>query len=298
MQTSDEKVATVPLLTQKNISTIKLFCSVARAKNAPLSLRELLSLASLDLTEDELARAWENCGVLNNEYAITGGLIAERNGGNKQSTIDNQTESFERFSRAESNIFYATRFNALLRDNYLKVLAISGSTSYLSVSREDYSISFSSQRKIRCGLALQNRYYSQDVFKLTETNAPSLCLSFVADERFTEEQFATNHDGLIARDAVSARVVRGESYYNDLLKRSKWIAEYFPKLYELRFGNGHDRRPLERGEKTQPYIPRESDCQHVRLLHDGCLHYYQVKSAEPKVGKDGEEFFDIQTENR
>ncbi len=125
----------------------------------------------------------------------------------------------------------------MLSDKNLKALAISGSTSYLSVSSEDDLDFFFVTEKDTMWVTFAKSLLLARLFKLVERNAPSLCLSFVADERFTEEQFATSHDGLIARDAVSAKVIRGEAYYNDLLQKSIWISDFFPKLYELRFGN-------------------------------------------------------------
>jgi len=66
-----------------------------------------------------------------------------------------------------------------------------------------------------------------------QKDSPWLCLSYVADEQFAKREFASNRDGLFARDAVSARVVQGEEFYSDLLRENSWMAEYFPKLYSL-----------------------------------------------------------------
>jgi len=264
MQTSDGKVSRVlgSLLTRSNVSTIQLFCNIAKAKNAPLSLRELLSLTSLDMTEDELHQAWQKCAILNNGYSITQGVITEKNDVLKKAASDRA----ERLARASSNMSYATKFNTLLGDNDLKALAISGSTSYMSVSREDDLDFFFVTRKDTMWISLGRALLVARLFKLKERNAPSLCLSFVADEKFTEEQFANNHDGLIARDAISARIIRGESYYNHMLRRSEWIAEYFPKLYELRFGSLND-------PSYSPETQSLSDTSTVKKIANMFLYY-------------------------
>jgi hypothetical protein len=56
-----ESRSTVPSLSEKTVSNIKLLCDVARANGTSLSVADIIMLTSLDFTEEELVEAWDNC---------------------------------------------------------------------------------------------------------------------------------------------------------------------------------------------------------------------------------------------
>jgi hypothetical protein len=228
-----------PFLTMEDISRIQTFCKVSEIKDATLSLAELLQLMALDMSEEELAYAWRKCDTLNRRYSITSaGLI------NKRTKTDREieTEYMERIERAKSNMYYAVKFRDFLRDKNLTTLAISGSTSYLSVSKNDDLDLFYIAKKDTMWISFTKALLLARLFRLKEKNAPWICLSFVADEGFLEGHLAANHNALIARDAMSAMVIKGESYYNELLEKNSWIAEFFPKFYKQRLGRSNYSR--------------------------------------------------------
>jgi hypothetical protein len=221
----------IPFLTPEDVARIQTFCSIAKMKDAPISLSELLALASLDMNEDELTRAWRNSKTLNGKYAITtSGLVTETG----ESDFEIQKEKSERAERAFSNISWAEKFCDYLDDKQLKTLAISGSTSYLSVSRNDDLDLFYVTKKDTLWIGFTRALLKARLFRLKEKNVPWICLSYVADEDFIEREISENRNPIIARDALSAKIVRGDSYFNDLLRRNDWMAEYFPKIYEQR----------------------------------------------------------------
>ncbi len=51
------------------------------------------------------------------------------------------------------------------------------------------------------------------------------------DEEYAQGEFASSQDALFARDALTTRVLHGIEYYNALLVRCGWMANYFPRLY-------------------------------------------------------------------
>ncbi|MFI5420091.1 MAG: hypothetical protein ACHQ1H_03910, partial [Nitrososphaerales archaeon] len=74
-------------------------------------------------------------------------------------------------------------------------------------------------------------------FRFSVENSPWLCLSYVADEAFVRTELNANQNPLFARDAISARVIIGDDYFGTLLRQNSWMAQYFPKLYNLRVRN-------------------------------------------------------------
>lgn len=230
-----------PFLTSKDVSRIETFCNIAKMKNAPISLAELLSLASLDLSEDEFARAWQDCDFLNRRYALTPtGLIREK----KVSENEVEKERSERVERAMSNVSWAKRFRDFLNDDQLRTLAISGSTSYSSVSKDDDLDLFYVARKDRMWIGFTRALIRARLFRLKEKNSPWICLSYVADEDFIEREIANNRNPIIARDALCAKVIQGDPFFDELLVKNGWMTEYFPTLYEQRAGHPDSFRKI------------------------------------------------------
>ena len=226
-------------------SDILTFCKIAKANGSMLSLKDVILLASLDMTEDELIRAWDECDELNSAYQIVSGRILERNARQDDGHYEMMDEYAERLLRATSNVAFAKKFVSFLQDKNLKLVCISGSTSYLSVSRED-DLDF-------CLVTKRNRMWTTfakslllaRLFRISEPSSPSLCLSYVADEDFITSQFRKPQDALFARDAISATVVRGEGFFSTLLYLGSWMARYFPKMYNLRLQGRMKGTPVD-----------------------------------------------------
>ena len=229
-----EGTAVSPLLSEKTVSNIKILCDVARSNGASLSVKDLLLLASMDLTEDQLYRAWQENPFLSSHYTISAGMIIEKSSMDHPQLEDEKREITERYLRATSNVTYAERFGAFLGERLFKVLSISGSTSYFSVSKDDDLDFFCIVQTGRMWPSFVKALVLARIFRLSVENSPWLCLSYVADQRFAQFEFSRNRDALFARDAISARVIIGDQNYDNLLKENSWMAQYFPKLYALR----------------------------------------------------------------
>jgi len=216
---------------------MKLFCDVANANGAPVSLRELIVLASIDFTEQQLAESWNDYEILSSRYKIKSGIVLESPIGDKLDStglvLKMKKEISENLQRANSNISFATRFGSFLGVDNFKVLSISGSTSYLSVSKADDLDFFCISESGRMWKSFVRSLILARSFRLVQKDSPWLCLSYVADEEFARREFSSNRDGLFARDAISARVIHGREFYSDLLGENPWMSEYFPKLYSL-----------------------------------------------------------------
>jgi hypothetical protein len=233
METEGSEVR--PRLSERTVSNIKILYDIARSNGASLSVKDLLLLTSMDLTEDQLYRAWQETPFLSSHYAISAGVIIEISSMEDKHHLENEKrEITERYLRATSNVTYAERFGAFIGKRLFKVLSISGSTSYFSVSKDDDLDFFCITQTGRMWASFVKALVLARIFRLSVEDSPWLCLSYVADERFAQFEFSENRDALFARDAISARVITGDQNYENLLKENSWMAQYFPKLYALR----------------------------------------------------------------
>jgi hypothetical protein len=61
--------------------------------------------------------------------------------------------------------------------------------------------------------------------------APTPCFNFVLEESAAAEEFARSRGFLFAREALTARPVRGAEFYRGLLAQAPWMAQEIPRLY-------------------------------------------------------------------
>lgn len=216
------------LLSHEEASNIELFCSIAQENGHCLTLKQIIELTSLKLSEEELIATWNTSVSLGAKYIIDEGIVYER--GVKDRALSKK-ELLERERRAEFNIRLARNFLGYLGKPNSLVLSISGSTSYLSVSEKDDLDFFCIARTRSMWLLMLRALILARLFRLVCKGTPQICLSYVMDEQFASKEFLTPQDGLFARDALSTIVIHGEEYYGALLKKSKWMERYFPSLY-------------------------------------------------------------------
>ena len=249
-----------PSLTETDVLNIKLFCDVARANGSAVSIKDLVRLTATDYSEEQLADSWDNYRLLSSRYRVASGIVLEKsfseNLDEQESTA--RQEITERYDRANINIDYACRFSTLLTraDRSIKVLSISGSTSYLSVSEMDDLDFFCIMRSQSMWTGFVRTLILARAFRLANKNAPWICMSYVSDEDFVRREFQGNQNGLFARDAISTLVVSGEGYFQNLLKENSWMSSYFPKLYNLRLKKEGSESSTEREEKPASSISR------------------------------------------
>ncbi len=215
---------------------MKLFCDVARENGSSVALKDLIALTSIDYSEEQLANSWDNYSELSSKYTIASGLVLERSSNDIQRLEREKSNILARFDRANSNITCALEFGALLGNGAFtfKVLSISGSTSYLSVSETDDLDFFCIAKSGTMWISFVRSLILARAFRLVRKDSPWICLSYVSDDKFVRDEFLRNQNGLFARDALSTRIVHGEKYFVDLLSENSWMALYFPKLYFLR----------------------------------------------------------------
>jgi hypothetical protein len=142
--------------------------------------------------------------------------------------------------RARKYLDYARKFVSLCTSRKTSVIAISGSTSYQTVSETDDLDFFCMTKPDYLWIFLTRSLLLSRFLHLSQRSAPRPCFSYAVDQSFAEREFTTPNDALFARDALSAIVIRGTEAYQQLLKRSAWMANYFPKLYRQRTSTPQD----------------------------------------------------------
>ncbi len=60
------------------------------------------------------------------------------------------------------------------------------------------------------------------------------CLSYMQDKKSFEEEIIRRRNPMFAREFLSLFVIDGTDCYRELLERTSWMSDIFPKLYTLR----------------------------------------------------------------
>lgn len=254
----------LPKLTLEQQRSISLFCDIAIENGSSISLDEILLLSSLDVSVKDLRQIWCKSPLLQERYELDeAGWVTSKKKKNKNKTEENeqqdpqrkyqaksdlngekrrdQSERLDRSLRAERNISFSQNLARFIKSKMCKVISISGSTSYRSVSRDDDLDIFLIAKAGTMWILLTKSLLLARFFRLSFKDCPSICFSYVVDEHFASLEFARTRTALFARDALSAIVLNGSSFYESLLSRNPWMSNYFPKLYKARLANAKDR---------------------------------------------------------
>ena len=222
---TQSKVLSVP---QDIASQIEVLSDIAKISGSRVRVEEILALTSLDFTERELELAWSATPNLNARFQLRSGIVLELS---EAEVDDLAAGDVQRRLRAKGHLRHASDFAAFARLYPALLVAVSGSTSYMSVGECDDIDLFCVTKRDTLWLFLTRALLMARVFKLLRRSHRKICLSYVADQTYAEHQFSGAKDALFARDALNAFVIRGISYYRSLLLRAPWMSSYFPGLY-------------------------------------------------------------------
>ncbi|MDG6906974.1 MAG: hypothetical protein JRN20_14470 [Nitrososphaerota archaeon] len=226
-------------LSEEEVKRIRMLCDVSDAIGSYLTLKELLSLVPLEISESALSENW-GAFVGLERYRISSGMIINKEHEDRDLGAIRE-EEWDKISRANRNLKHSMNFSNLCSHIGLKVLSVSGSTSYLSVTRDGDLDFFCIMNEEAIWPSLVKFLLLARAFRIVNRGSPPICLSYVVDEEFAIREFTKHQDGLFARDALYTRILRGRNYYSHLLKLSPWMEEYFPKMYRERT----ERIPVE-----------------------------------------------------
>ena len=216
------------------VSKVELLLAIARAKGSLLSAKDIDELTGLLPAGAELGSIWNQIPSLDSRYEVKGDLLVEKRLSNNQASSGAVENQKWRRARAERYIEYAREFSFLSGRVWIRVLAVAGSTSYKATSENDDIDIFCVTEKDSLWIYLLKALLLARVFKLIRPRSPRFCFSCMLDEDYARRLFASPNDALFARDALTAQVLRGSLFYDDLLQRGQWLSGYFPKLHGLR----------------------------------------------------------------
>jgi len=254
-------------LEERDASQIKLFCDLAKMNGAALTVEEIVALVALPASKEELERAWNNNPILSTNYELQSGVVVERNRGGARFVTDWRVfREIDRRDRAKGYLKSAVGFSALCSGRYSKLVAVSGSASYRSVSRTDDLDFFCVTQKDSLWIFLTRTLILARLYRRFHKDSPKYCFSCNMDESFALESFATSESPLFGRDALNAVLLYGNDCYQSLLARGAWMRNYYPRLYESKFESGGER----------PATAREGPSAGERVLN--LFLYYTVGS--------------------
>ncbi len=217
-------------ISQQDVERIVILCNVAKVNGAILSLKDVVLLTTSNATEEELERLWVNNEALNSAYSVDSGYIFERNPG-VESEFKNLVTCTQYKDRADWNFQHARRFTSFIRSPGVRLVAVSGSTSYDSARRDDDVDFFCVTRKNNMWVFMLKSLLLARINQLWHRDGPSVCFSCVMDEGRAIEEFSEAEDPLFARDALTARPLYGLEYFQGLLTAAAWMGNFYPKLY-------------------------------------------------------------------
>lgn len=259
--------------TTEEISRVGLLLAIARAKGSLLSAKDIDELTGLLPTGADLGSIWNQIPSLDSRYEVKGGLLVERMVSNNQASSGAIEDQKWRRARAERYIEYAREFSYFSGEAWIRVLSVAGSTSYKATLENDDVDIFCVTEEDSLWIYLTKALLLARVFKLVRPGSPRFCFSCVLDEDYARRLFASPNDALFARDALTAQVLRGSSYYDGLLRRGQWLSDYFPKLHRLR--KAQHAGTLEDTKVTRPAVARKA-LNHFLFLTVG--FYVRLKS--------------------
>jgi hypothetical protein len=229
-------------ITDSQVKKVLLLCRVAEAKGHNITLQEISTLLHPPLTLGELYKLWQTSPALNSNYRIEAGVVLPLNAG--QGTEGKLLlNSKMRRERAELNLRWAKSFMNLCGSSLVRVVSVSGSTSYLSAGERDDVDFFCITKRGVMWLYLTKALILARLLRIYSPVSPEITLTCMMDEKFARRDFSEVRDPLYARDALSARILFGEDYYTGLLRDSKWMRRAFPGLYRNRLDSEAEGRP-------------------------------------------------------
>lgn len=121
---------------------------------------------------------------------------------------------------------------------WLRCVGITGSTAYGTPNDDDDVDFLLVARDGRLWLSLMRIYASLLLGTRGGRVAPGprLCFNYARDDRAAQRQFADPQDLLFAREALTAQIIFGESYYRELLVIAPWMKDHLPVIYARRRG--------------------------------------------------------------
>lgn len=119
----------------------------------------------------------------------------------------------------------------------VELMAICGSVAYGSAKDSDDIDLFILSKENRMWFTFFKSLLLARVFNLKAIVSGAradFCLSYMQDKKNFEEEITKHKNPLFAREFLSLHVVDGMSCYLELLEKTRWMSDVFPRLYASR----------------------------------------------------------------
>jgi hypothetical protein len=232
---------------------IETYCRIALANGSMLSVDQLTQLIDVDASEADVEETIRSAPLLRSKLMLRSGYVIERSMARAPEQVQAEIEEeMENHRRAVENLRTARTFALSLSARSL-MTAVGGTNSYLSAREKDDIDLFCIARKDTMWILMLEALARARVFGLSHRGTPTICLSFVMDERWAADELGKPRDAIFARDLLTSKVIRGRQAYNDLTRRASWMKRFFPRLYSAKLSmkpEGLDAQP--RGRTSLP----------------------------------------------
>ena len=121
---------------------------------------------------------------------------------------------------------------------WIRLVAISGSTAYGRTKHRDDIDFFVVTRKNRLWVTLLFALILAKIQRTRNPSAPVFCFNRLLDEAQCDDTFRTHQEPLLAREALTMRVLEGRTYFLGLIQSASWMGGLFPGLYQESLAQG------------------------------------------------------------
>lgn len=243
-----------PGLDERNIDEILAYVRIAQLHDAPLSLADALRLASVQLSEEGLAAAWERTGSLSSQYPLLSGQIVPRAKLAQTGTDALRMNLEESRRRVEVNMRAAKQIERLFTGEKLRMFSVSGTNSYGFARGHDDIDLFCITRKDVLWLFMLKALLVVRFYEFFRKDLPRLCFSYVVDEVNARKEFRSPKDRLFARDALNLKVISGQDFYRSLMADARWMQDWFPRIYKMTARPSSDYSPSDASSSVSKII--------------------------------------------
>jgi len=221
----------VPGLMEREVSEIISYVRIAELHGTHLSLTEVLKLTSSEMSEDELAEAWQGLGDLSSEYPLYSGRIVSKRTLADMGPASIEAKLEEGRRRVAANMETARSVWRVFAGDGLKMFAVSGGNSYdFARSNDDIDVFCVTKTGGLWAFVLKHLLVSR-FYETFRKDIPRLCFSYALDDENARRAFSEPKDRLFARDALNLKVIEGQGFFVSLINHARWMKRLYPKAY-------------------------------------------------------------------
>jgi hypothetical protein len=223
-------------LNQPTVETrLRVLLEVSHRCRAPMSLDQIVAHLPVGSTwTTDTVSSWIEGHP--DEGKVVAGHVMPRVEIPVPELVERTSRSQALYAEAEWAVSSPLRSAAMLA----RCVGVSGSVAYGYAAPTDDLDFFVTARTGTTWLFLALAFFNyRRIRRKGHLPGPShWCFNYVIDERDAEAEFARPGGLLLAREALSVRVIRGDPFYRSLLLRAPWMAEELPQVYDRRLRQG------------------------------------------------------------